>query len=285
MKGKETVTKSGRKVNLYANINDEQDVATALINDAEGVGLYRSEYLYMGKDCEPNEGEQLAMYRRIVENMGGKCLTIRTADIGADKQLPYMEFDNEDNPALGYRGIRVSLEKREMFVTQLRAIYRASYYGNIAIMFPMITSLEEVREIKKIVEEIKTELREEGYPFKECKMGVMIETPAAVMISDLLAKEVDFFSIGTNDLAQYTLAVDRTNERVQKYYNPHHEAIIRMIKMTIDNAHANDCKVGICGEMASDPDIVKKLVEYGIDDISVTPANVLFVREIIREIE
>ncbi len=285
MKGKETVTKSGVKVNLYANINDEQDVISALINDAEGAGLYRSEYLYMGKNYEPSEGEQVAMYRRIVENMGGKCLIIRTADIGADKQLPYMDFDAENNPALGYRGIRVSLDKREMFMTQLRAIYRASYYGNIAIMFPMITSVEEVQEIKAIVDEIKSELKEEGYPYKECELGIMIETPAAVMISDLLAAEVDFFSIGTNDLSQYTLAVDRTNEIIQRYYNPHHEAILRQIKMTIDNAHANHCRVGICGEMASDPEIVKKLVEYGIDDISVTPANVLFVREIIRNLE
>lgn len=285
MKGKETVTKSGVKVNLYANINDEQDVANALINDAEGVGLYRSEYLYMGKDCEPSEGEQTAMYRRIVENMGGKTLIIRTADIGADKKLSYMEFDKEQNPALGYRGIRVSLEKRDMFVTQLRAIYRASYYGNISIMFPMITSVEEVLEIKEIIKEIKIELDKEGYPYRECKLGIMIETPAAVMISDLLAKEVDFFSIGTNDLSQYTLAVDRTNEKVQKYYNPHHEAILRMIKMTIKNAHDNNCMVGICGEMASDPEIISTLIELGIDDISVTPANVLFVREIIRSIE
>ncbi len=285
MKGKETVTQSGKKINLYANINDEQDVATALINDAEGVGLYRSEYLYMGMDYEPSEGEQFAMYRRIVENIGGKCLIIRTADIGADKQLPYMEFDAEDNPALGYRGIRVSLDKKEMFTTQLRAIYRASYYGNIAIMFPMITSVEEVKAIKEIVESVKAELKEEGYPYRECELGIMIETPAAVMISDLLAAQVDFFSIGTNDLSQYTLAVDRTNNRVQKYYNPHHEAILRQIKMTIDNAHANNCRAGICGEMASDPEIVRKLVEFGIDDISVTPANVLFVREIIRNLQ
>lgn len=285
MKGKKTVTLSGKKIDLFANINDEQDVATALINDAEGVGLYRSEYLYMGREEEPTEAEQLSMYRRIVENMGGKCLIIRTADIGADKQLPYMEFDAEDNPALGYRGIRVSFDKKEMFITQLRAIFRASYYGNVKIMFPMITSVEEVIEIKKIIEEVKTKLDSEGIPYKNCQIGIMIETPAAVMISDLLAKEVDFFSIGTNDLSQYTLAVDRTNNRIQKYYNPHHEAIMRQIKMTIDNGHNNGCRVGICGEMASDPEIVKKLVEYGIDDISVTPANILFVREIIRSIE
>lgn len=285
MKGKETVTRSGKKINLYANINDEQDVANALMNDAEGAGLYRSEYLFMGRDSEPDETVQLAMYRRIVENMGGKCLIIRTADVGADKQLPYMEFDAEDNPALGFRGIRVSLEKLEMFKTQLRAIYRASYYGNVAIMFPMITSVEEVMKIKEIVAEVKAELDEQGVPYRNCELGIMIETPAAVMISDLLAAEVDFFSIGTNDLSQYTLAVDRTNNRIQKYYNPHHEAILRQIKMTIDNAHANDCRVGICGEMASDPEIVRKLVEYGVDDISVTPANVLFVREIIRDME
>ena len=285
MKGKKTETKSGKRINLYANINNEKDVATALMNDAEGAGLYRSEYLYMERDTAPTEEEQFAMYRRIAESLGGRKLIIRTADIGADKQVPYIEIGEEENPALGYRGIRISLDKREMFETQLRAVYRASYFGNIALMFPMITSVEEVKEIKTITEKVKKELESEGYPYKDCEMGIMIETPAAVMISDLLAKEVDFFSIGTNDLSQYTLAVDRTNSRIQKYYDPHHEAILRQIKLTIDNAHKYDCKVGICGEMASDADIVKGLVEYGIDDISVTPTNILIVREIIRDMD
>ena len=225
------------------------------------------------------------MYRRMAESLGGRKLIIRTADIGADKQVSYLELGQEENPALGYRGIRISLDKRELFETQLRAVYRASYFGNISIMFPMITSVEEVREVKEITERVKKGLKDEGYPYKDCPIGIMVETPAAVMISDLLAKEVDFFSIGTNDLSQYTLAADRTNIRIQKYYNPHHESILRQIKMTIDNAHANDCSVGICGEIASDADIVKKLVEYGIDDISVTPTNILVVREIIRNME
>jgi len=285
MKGKKTETKSGKKIKLYANINGEKDVATALINDAEGAGLYRSEYLFMGREAAPSEEEQFGMYRSIAESLGGRKLIIRTADIGADKQVSYLEIGNEENPALGYRGIRISLDRREMFETQLRAVYRASYFGNISLMFPMIISVEEVKEIKNIIEKVKTQLSEEGYPYKDCPIGIMIETPAAVMISDLLAKEVDFFSIGTNDLSQYTLAVDRTNSRIQKYYNPHHEAILRQIRMTIENAHKEGCSVGICGEMASDAIIVKMLVEYGIDDISVTPTNILVVREIIRNLE
>ena len=285
LKGKETITMSGRKIDLYANINDEKDVATALSNDAEGAGLYRSEYLFMGKDIMPSEEEQLATYRMIAENMGGKKVVIRTADIGADKRVNFIENDFEENPALGYRGIRISLDKKEFFEVQLRAIYRASYYGNISIMFPMITSLEEVVQVKNIIASVKKDLEEEGYPYKDCEIGIMIETPAAVMISDLLAKEVDFFSIGTNDLSQYTLAVDRTNAKIEKYYNPRHEAILRMIKMTIDNAKAANCRVGICGEMASDPEIVPKLVEYGIDEISVLPVNLLSVREIIRSMK
>ncbi len=284
LKGKKTVTRSGKEIKLYANINNERDVATALMNDAEGAGLYRSEYLFMEREEAPSEEEQFKMYRRIAESLGGKRLIIRTADIGADKQVSYIQVGEEENPALGYRGIRISLDLRDMFETQLRAIYRASYFGNISIMFPMITSVDEVKAIKEIIEKVKKGLSEEGYPYKDCKIGIMIETPAAALISDLLAKEVDFFSIGTNDLSQYTLAVDRTNNRLQKYYNPHHEAILRQIKMTIDNAHANNCSVGICGEMASDTDIVKKLVEYGIDDISVTPTSILVVREAIREL-
>ena len=284
LKGKKTVTRSGKEIKLYANINNERDVATALMNDAEGAGLYRSEYLFMDRENAPSEEEQFKMYRRIAESLGGKRLIIRTADIGADKQVSYIEVGEEENPALGYRGIRISLDLRDMFETQLRAIYRASYFGNISIMFPMITSVDEVKAIKEIIEKVKKGLSEEGYPYKDCMIGIMIETPAAALISDLLAKEVDFFSIGTNDLSQYTLAVDRTNIRLQKYYDPHHEAILRQIKMTIDNAHANNCSVGICGEMASDTDIVKKLVEYGIDDISVTPTSILVVRETIREL-
>jgi len=282
LKGKETTTLSGKKINLYANINGEHDVASALANDAEGVGLYRSEYLYMGREEAPSEEEQVAIYKMIAENVGGKKVIIRTADIGADKQVSYLDLDAENNPALGYRGIRLSLDKRDLFVAQLRAIYRASYYGNISIMFPMITSLTEVKAAKKITEDIKAELSEEGYPYKDCEIGIMIETPAAVMISDILAKEVAFFSIGTNDLSQYTLALDRTNSRLDKYYNPYHEAILRQIKMTIDNAHKENCRVGICGEMASSELMLHKLIEYGIDEISVAPANVLSVREIVR---
>lgn len=282
LKGRETVTLSGKKINLYANINNETDVAAALKNDAEGVGLFRSEYLYMGREEAPTEEEQFAIYRMIAENVGGKKVIIRTADIGADKQVGYLDLDAENNPALGYRGIRLSLDKRDMFIAQLRAIYRASYYGNIAIMFPMITSLKEVLAAKKIAEDIKNELEAEGYPYKDCEIGIMIETPAAVMISDILAQEVDFFSIGTNDLSQYTLAVDRTNSRLDKYYNPYHEAILRQIKMTIDNAHKYNCRVGICGEIASSEMMIPKLLEYGIDEISVAPGNVLSVRDIIR---
>lgn len=282
LKGRETVTLSGKKINLYANINNETDVAAALKNDAEGVGLFRSEYLYMGREEAPTEEEQFAIYRMIAENVGGKKVIIRTADIGADKQVGYLDLDAENNPALGYRGIRLSLDKRDMFIAQLRAIYRASYYGNIAIMFPMITSLKEVLAAKKIAEDIKNELEAEGYPYKDCEIGIMIETPAAVMISDILAQEVDFFSIGTNDLSQYTLAVDRTNSRLDKYYNPYHEAILRQIKMTIDNAHEYNCRVGICGEIASSEMMIPKLLEYGIDEISVAPGNVLSVRDIIR---
>lgn len=285
MKGKKTETKSGREIKLYANINNEKDVATALLNDAEGAGLYRSEYLYMERESAPSEEEQFVMYRSMAESLGGRKLIIRTADIGADKQVSYLDLGEEENPALGYRGIRISLDKRELFETQLRAVYRASYFGNISIMFPMITSLEEVREVKAITEKVRKGLKDEGYPYKDCELGIMIETPAAVMISDLLAKEVDFFSIGTNDLSQYTLAADRTNVRIQKYYDPHHESILRQIKMTIDNAHANGCSVGMCGEIASDEGIVQKLVEYGIDDISVTPTNILVVREMIRNME
>lgn len=282
LKGRETVTLSGKKINLYANINNETDVAAALKNDAEGVGLFRSEYLYMGRDEAPTEEEQFAIYRIIAENVGGKKVIIRTADIGADKQVGYLDLDAENNPALGYRGIRLSLDKRDMFIAQLRAIYRASYYGQIAIMFPMITSLKEVLAAKKITEDIKEELENEGYPYKDCEIGIMIETPAAVMISDILAQEVDFFSIGTNDLSQYTLAVDRTNSRLDKYYNPYHEAILRQIKMTIENAHKHNCRVGICGEIAASEMMIPKLLEYGIDEISVAPGNVLSVRDIIR---
>lgn len=285
LKGKETITLSGKKINLYANISNEKDVAAALSNDAEGAGLYRTEYIYMDRQQAPTEEEQVAIYKMIVENMGGRKVIIRTADIGADKQVPYMELDKEENPALGYRGIRISLDRRDMFETQLRAIYRASYYGNIAIMFPMITSLEEVKAAKKITEDIKAELKKEGYPFRECEIGIMIETPAAVMISDLLAEEVDFFSLGTNDLSQYTLAVDRTNEKMGEYYNPAHEAIMRMIKMTVENAHKAECRVGICGEITISEKMIATLLEYGIDEISVAPSNILAVREIIRNLK
>lgn len=283
LKGKETVTQNGVRIHLYANINSEKEVADALKNDAEGIGLFRTEYLYMGRENAPSEEEQFAAYRLIAQNMGGKRVIIRTTDIGADKQVPYMDNDVENNPALGYRGIRQSLDNTEMFKTQLRAIFRAGYYGNIAVMFPLITSVEEVTKIKKLVTEVKQELDELGIPYKDCELGVMIETPAAVMISDILAKEVDFFSIGTNDLSQYTFAIDRTNTRLEKYYNPKSDAIMRQIKITADNAHECGCKVGICGDLATDIEAVQDFVRMGIDDISVPPSYILSIRDAVRK--
>ena len=252
LKGKENVTLDGKKINLYANIGGVADVANALSNDAGGIGLFRSEFLYLESEDYPTEEAQFAAYKTVAENMAGKKVIIRTLDIGADKQVDYFHMEKEENPAMGYRAIRICLDRPEIFKTQLRAIYRASYYGTISIMFPMIISVKEVKRIKEIVAEVKAELTAEGIPFKDCELGIMIETPAAVMISDLLAEEVDFFSIGTNDLTQYTLAIDRQNPKLDSFYDSHHEAILRMLQMVVDNGHKHGCWVGICGELGAD---------------------------------
>ena len=284
LKGKETITKDGKKIKLYANIGNSKDLAMVLQNDAEGIGLFRSEFLYLEKEDYPTENEQFMVYKMVAETMAGKQVIIRTLDIGADKQCDYFNMDPEDNPALGYRAIRICLTRPEVFKTQLRALYRASAFGNISIMYPMITSVWEVKQIKKIVEEVKEELRSQNIEFGEVAQGIMIETPAAVMISRELAKEVDFFSIGTNDLTQYTLAIDRQNEALDAFYNPHHEAILRMIRMVIDNGHKENCWVGICGELGSDTALTKQFIEMGIDELSVSPAYILTIRNLIREL-
>ncbi len=283
LKGKETVTKDGKKINLYANIGNPSDVGSVLQNDAEGIGLFRSEFLYLEAKNFPTEQEQFQAYKQVAEMMGGKKVIIRTLDLGADKQVDYFNLGDEENPALGYRAIRICLTEPDIFKTQLRAIFRASAYGNLSIMYPMITSLEEVMKIKAIVKEVKDELTELGIPFKDIDEGIMIETPAAAIISDLLAKEVDFFSIGTNDLTQYTLAVDRQNDRIDEFCDTHHEAILRLIKMVVDNSHKENIWTGICGELAADTTLTKKFLEMGVDELSVAPASVLGIRKIIRE--
>lgn len=282
LKGKENVTLDGKKINLYANIGGVADVANALSNDAGGIGLFRSEFLYLESEDYPTEEAQFAAYKTVAENMAGKKVIIRTLDIGADKQVDYFHMEKEENPAMGYRAIRICLDRPEIFKTQLRAIYRASYYGTISIMFPMIISVKEVKRIKEIVAEVKAELTTEGIPFKDCELGIMIETPAAVMISDLLAEEVDFFSIGTNDLTQYTLAIDRQNPRLDSFYDSHHEAILRMLQMVVDNGHKHGCWVGICGELGADTTLTSTFLKMGFDELSVSPAMILRVREEIR---
>ena len=284
LKGKENVTLSGQKINVYANIGNLSDVGAVLKNDAGGIGLFRSEFLYLESEDFPTEEQQFQVYKQVAENMAGKKVIIRTLDIGADKQVDYFKLPKEENPAMGYRAIRICLERPEIFKTQLRAIYRASHYGTISIMFPMIISVSEVKKIKEIVNQVKAELDAQGIPYGEVELGIMIETPAAVMISDLLAKEVDFFSIGTNDLTQYTLAIDRQNPSLDNFYNSHHEAILRMIRMVIDNGHKEGCWVGICGELGADTTLTKTFVDMGIDELSVTPSMVLKVREAVREI-
>lgn len=285
LKGKENITLDGKKINLYANIGSVSDVAAVLQNDADGIGLFRSEFLYLGSDSFPSEEEQFNAYKTVAENMAGKKVIIRTLDIGADKQVDYFNLDKEDNPAMGYRAIRICLSQPDIFKTQLRAIYRASYYGNISIMYPMIISVNEVRRIKELVNEVKEELRSQGLPYGEVEQGIMIETPAAVMISDLLAKEVDFFSIGTNDLTQYTLAIDRQNPKLDGIYDSHHEAVMRMIKMVIDNGHKENCWVGICGELGADITLTEEFLKMGLDELSVSPSFVLKLREKIRSID
>lgn len=285
LKGKENVTKSGQKVKLYANIGNVADLAAVLQNDAAGIGLFRSEFLYLESNDYPTEEEQFAAYKQVAETMAGKKVIIRTLDIGADKQVDYFNMDHEDNPAMGYRAIRICLTQQEIFKTQLRALFRASAFGNIAIMYPMIISVDEVLQIKQIAEEVKKELDDAGIKYGEVEQGIMIETPAAVMISDLLAKEVDFFSIGTNDLTQYTLAIDRQNAKLDPFYNSHHEAVLRMIKMVVDNAHAAGIWAGICGELGADTSLTDTFLDMGVDELSVSPSFVLPVRKAIRDHE
>lgn len=284
MKGKQTVTKCGRHIKLYANIGNVNDLAYVLENDAAGIGLFRSEFLYIGKDNYPTEEEQFAVYKQVLQTMAGKKVIVRTLDIGADKQADYFNIEKEENPAMGYRAIRICLSEPKIFKTQLRALYRASKYGNLSIMYPMIISTEEVKKIKGIVNEVKAELDEHGVPYSNVEQGIMIETPAAVMISDELAKYVDFFSVGTNDLTQYTLAIDRQNSKLDDYYNPHHEAVLKMIKMAADNAHKEGKWIGICGELAADTQLTETFVNMGIDELSVSPSMILPIRKIIREI-
>ena len=286
LKGKENVTKSGQKVNVYANIGNLADVGAVLKNDAGGIGLFRSEFLYMESDTYPTEEQQFAVYKKVAETMAGKKVIIRTLDIGADKQVDYFKLDKEDNPALGYRAIRICLTRPEIFKTQLRALYRASAYGQISIMFPMIISVAEVKKIKEIVEEVKAELRTEGAAFREdVELGIMIETPAAVMVSHELAKEVDFFSVGTNDLTQYTLAIDRQNQKLEDFYDSHHPAVLAMIRMAAESAHAEGKWIGICGELGADVTLTETFLKMGIDELSVAPGMVLKVRQKIREAE
>ena len=286
LKGKENVTKSGQKVNVYANIGNLADVGAVLKNDAGGIGLFRSEFLYLESDTYPTEEQQFAVYKKVAETMAGKKVIIRTLDIGADKQVDYFKLDKEDNPALGYRAIRICLTRPEIFKTQLRALYRASAYGQISIMFPMIISVAEVKKIKEIVEEVKAELRAEGATFREdVELGIMIETPAAVMVSRELAKEVDFFSVGTNDLTQYTLAIDRQNQKLEDFYDSHHPAVLAMIRMAAESAHAEGKWIGICGELGADVTLTETFLKMGIDELSVAPGMVLKVRQKIREAE
>lgn len=284
-KGRESVTKSGKKIHLYANIGSVSDVAYVLENDAEGIGLFRSEFLYLGRDALPDETEQFNAYRQVLQMMAGKKVIIRTLDIGADKNADYLELGHEDNPAMGYRAIRICLEQPDIFKTQLRALLRAAKFGNLSIMYPMITSVEEVMSIKEIVKEVEKELQEENLPYAIPEQGIMIETPAAVMMSAELAEHVDFFSIGTNDLTQYTLAIDRQNSRLDRFYNPHHEAVLRMIQMTIDGAHKHGKWVGICGELGADTTLTERFITMGIDELSVSPSMVLGVRSKICEME
>ena len=285
LKGKENETRSGRRINIYANIGGVGDVGYVLENDAGGIGLFRSEFLYLGRDDFPTEEEQFQAYRQVVQTMAGKKVIIRTLDIGADKQVDYFNLGKEDNPALGYRAIRICLKQPDIFKTQLRALFRATTYGNLSIMYPMITSVEEVKKIYEIVEEVKQELTDAQIEFKMPEQGIMIETPASVMISDELAQIVDFFSVGTNDLTQYTLAIDRQNERLDDFYNPHHEAILRMIQMVTDNAHKYGKWAGICGELGADPELTEQFVRMGLDELSVSPSMVLPLRKIIREMD
>lgn len=282
-KGKETVTIDGKKINLYANIGNIKDIANVIENDAEGIGLFRSEFIFLEKNTFPSEEEQFAIYKNAVETMGGKKVIIRTLDIGADKKVDYFGLKHEENPAMGLRAIRLCLKQKHIFKTQLRALMRASVYGNLSIMYPMITSVNEIKQIKNIINETAEELKTSNIPYSIPEQGIMIETPASVMISDLLAKEVSFFSIGTNDLSQYTLAIDRQNEDVDDFFNPHHEAVMRMIELTVKNGHKAGIWVGICGELASDITLTKRFLAMGIDELSVSPAAIFPIRKTVRE--
>ena len=283
LKGKENITLDGQKILLYANIGNTKDLATVLQNDAGGIGLFRSEFIYLEREAYPTEEEQFQLYKAVAETMAGKRVIIRTLDIGADKQCDYFKMEKEENPAMGCRAIRICLKRPEIFKTQLRALLRASVYGKIAIMYPMITSVKEIQRIKDIVTQVKAELEEQGVEYREPEQGIMIETPAAVMISDQLAKEVDFFSIGTNDLTQYTLAIDRQNTALDEFYDPHHPAVLRMISMVVNNAHKAGIWAGICGELGADRELTKEFLVMGVDELSVSPGNILPIRKIVRE--
>lgn len=285
LKGKENVTKSGKKINIYANIGAVSDVALVLENDASGIGLFRSEFLYLGREDFPSEEEQFRAYKQVAQNMADKKVIIRTLDIGADKKVDYFNLGEEDNPALGYRAIRICLKQPDIFKTQLRALLRAAVYGNISIMYPMIISVDEVKQIKKIVKEVADELTSLGIDFRIPEQGIMIETPASVIMSEELAREVDFFSIGTNDLTQYTLAIDRQNSKLDDFYDSHHPAVLRMIKMATDNAHKAGIWCGICGELGADTELTEEFVKMGLDELSVSPSMVLKLRKIVREMD
>lgn len=284
LKGKESVTLDGKKIRLYANVANLHDVENALENDAEGIGLFRSEFLYLENNDFPTEEQQFAAYRQVLEKMGDKKVIIRTLDIGADKKADYFRLEDEENPAMGYRALRICLTRPEIFKTQLRALYRAGCYGNLSIMIPMVISLEEIQMVKEIARQVKQELKQEGAPYKDkVELGIMIETPAAALISEQLAKEVDFFSIGTNDLSQYTMAIDRQNQNLQPFFNPHHDAVFRLIEMAADAIHREGKWVGICGELGADTDVTEKLLKIGIDELSVSSGVLLEVRKKIRE--
>jgi len=282
--GKENITKDGRRIDLYANMGHVTDMDSVLANDAGGIGLFRSEFLYLGRDRLPTEDEQFAAYKQVVSAMGTKNVIIRTLDIGADKTAEYFKLEKEENPALGYRAIRICLTQKEIFKTQLRAIYRASVFGNVSIMFPMIISVKEIRQVKEMVKEVQAELTAEQIPFAKVEMGVMIETPAAALISDELAKEVDFFSIGTNDLSQYTLAIDRQNQKLEPFFDARHPGILKLIQMTVENGHKEGIWVGICGELAADETLTETFINMGVDELSVSPVSILKLREKIRSI-
>lgn len=283
LKGRENVTLDGRKVMLYANIGNIKDLAMVMQNDAGGIGLFRSEFIYLEKEDYPSEEEQFQIYKQAAETMAGKRVIIRTLDIGADKQCGYFDMEQEENPALGVRAIRICLTRPDVFKTQLRALFRASAFGNIAVMYPMITSIGEIRRIKGIVSEVKAELDAQGTPYGEPEQGIMIETPAAVLVSDMLAKEVDFFSIGTNDLTQYTLAIDRQNPKLDEFYDAHHPAILRMISMVVENAHKAGIWAGICGELGADETLTREFLAMGVDELSVAPGSILPIRKIVLE--